>query len=88
MTSGRKIGANRANSRASTGPKTAQGRARAARNTLRHALNLSIYSDPALSEEVEALAREIVGTDVDAATGIQGYTALISLYAIHRLSRY
>jgi hypothetical protein len=66
MTSGRKIGANRANSRASTGPKTAQGRARAARNALRHALNLSIYSDPALSEEVEALAREIVGTDVDA----------------------
>jgi hypothetical protein len=66
MTSGRKVGANRANSRASTGPKTAQGRARAARNALRHALNLSIYSDPALSEEVEALAREIVGTDVDA----------------------
>ncbi len=66
MTSERKIRANRANSRASTGPKTAQGRARTARNALRHALNLSIYSNSLSAEEVEALAREIVGTDVDA----------------------
>lgn len=66
MTSERKIKANRANTRASTGPKTALGRARAARNALRHGLNLSIYSNPALSEEVEALAQKIAGTDVDA----------------------
>jgi hypothetical protein len=66
MTSERKIKANRANSRASTGPKTALARARAARNALRHGLNLPIYSDPALSEEVEALAREIIGTDANA----------------------
>lgn len=65
MTSERKIRANRANSRASTGPKTALARARVARNALRHGLNLPIYSDTALSEEAEALAREIVGTDVD-----------------------
>ncbi len=66
MTSDRKIKANRANARASTGPKTAQGRARAARNALRHGLSLPVYSDPALSEEVEALAREIAGTDANA----------------------
>ena len=65
MTSERKIKANRANSRASTGPKTALARARAARNALRHGLSLSIHSARALSEEVEALAREIAGTDVD-----------------------
>ena len=65
MTSEGKIRANRANSRANAGPKTAHGRARAARNALRHGLSLSIYSDPAWSEEVEALAREIVGPDVD-----------------------
>jgi hypothetical protein len=64
MTSDRKIKANRANSRASTGPKTARGRAHAARNALRHALSLPICSDPALSEEAEALARKIAGTDV------------------------
>jgi hypothetical protein len=66
LTSDRKIQANRANARASTGPKTARGRARVARNALRHGLNLPICSDPALSEEVEALAREIAGPDAGA----------------------
>ena len=65
-TSDRKIRINRANARASTGPKTTQGRIRSARNALRHALSLPIYSDPALSEEVEALAREIAGLDANA----------------------
>jgi hypothetical protein len=63
MTGERKIRANRANAQASTGPKTARGRSHAARNALRHALSLPVYSDPILSEEVEALAREIIGTD-------------------------
>jgi len=63
VTSERKIRANRANARASTGPKTKRGRSHAARNALRHALSLPVYSDPVLSEEVEALAREIIGTD-------------------------
>ena len=66
MTSERKITANRANARASTGPKTAQGRARTARNALRHGLSLPVYSDPALSEEVEALALAIAGPDATA----------------------
>jgi hypothetical protein len=57
----RKIKANRANAQASTGPQTAQGRARAARNSLRHALSLPVCSNPVLSEEVETLAREIAG---------------------------
>ena len=63
MTSERKSRANRANARASTGPKTTRGRSHTARNALRHALSLPVYSDPVLSEEVEALAREIIGTD-------------------------
>jgi hypothetical protein len=65
MISERKVRANRANSRASTGPKTARARARVARNALRHGLNLPIHSDPVWSEEVEALTREIAGTDAD-----------------------
>jgi hypothetical protein len=65
VTSERKIRANRANARASTGPKTARGRSRAARNALRHALSLPVYSDPVWSEELEALARKIVGTDAN-----------------------
>lgn len=66
MTSGRKIRANRANAQASTGPKSAQGRARVARNAFRHALSLPVCSDPRLFEEVRALAREIAGPDSDA----------------------
>jgi hypothetical protein len=61
LTSDRKIKANRANARASTGPRTAPGRARAARNALRHGLSLPVRSNPALAEEVETLAREIAG---------------------------
>jgi hypothetical protein len=65
LTSDRKIKANRANARASTGPKTSHGRARAGRNALRHGLSQPVCSDPALSEEVEALAREIAGPDAN-----------------------
>jgi hypothetical protein len=68
LTSDHKIKANRANARASTGPKTADGRARAARNALRHALSLPVCSNPALSEEVETLAREIAGSGANAET--------------------
>ena len=68
MTSDHKIKANRANAQASTGPKTADGRARAARNALRHALSLPVCSNPALSEEVETLAREIAGPGAKAET--------------------
>jgi hypothetical protein len=58
LTSAAKVKANRANARSSTGPKTPQGRARAARNAHRHGL--------ILSEEVEALACEIAGADANA----------------------
>jgi hypothetical protein len=64
LTSDRKTKAKRA----STGPQTAQGRARAARNALRHALSLPVCSNPAFSEEVETLAREIAGPDANAQT--------------------
>src|SRR5262245_8484884 len=50
----------------STGPKTAHGRTHSARNALRHALSLPVYSDKALCAEVEALACEIAGPDANA----------------------
>jgi hypothetical protein len=65
-TSDAKIKANRANARASTGPKTTPGRRRSAGNALRHALSLSVYSDAALAEEVGAVAREIAGMNGNA----------------------
>ena len=46
MISARKISSNCANARASTGPKTAEGRACATRNALRHGLSLPAHADP------------------------------------------
>ena len=66
MTSERKIKANRANARISTGPKTGHGRAHSAKNAFRHGLSLPVQSDQALSEEAQALARQIAGPDASA----------------------
>jgi hypothetical protein len=63
VTSARKIRSNRANARSSTGPKTAKGRGRSAANALRYGLSLPVRSDPTLSQEVAALARQIAGAD-------------------------
>jgi hypothetical protein len=61
MTSQAKVAASRANARASTGPKTADGRRRSACNALQHGLSRPFYSDPACSERVAKLAGEIAG---------------------------
>src|ERR1043165_6633466 len=67
MTTARKIQANRANSRLSTGPKTAAGRRRSARNALRFGLSLPVVSDSAVSEEIMELAAHIAGAGADPA---------------------
>ena len=61
MTSARKLEANRANARASTGPKISRGRARSAKNALRHGLSLPPRAHPPLYEEARALANRIAG---------------------------
>jgi hypothetical protein len=66
VTSARKIRANRANARASSGPKTAAGKARSAQNAFRHGFNVPIWLDPALASDVEALAQRIAGKGADA----------------------
>src|SRR5262249_15801206 len=53
---------NRANVRASTGPRTAEGRNRSARNARRHGLSLPVLADPVLSQDVAELTREITGS--------------------------
>jgi hypothetical protein len=63
LTSDSKANANRANGRASTGPRTLRGRARAGRNARRHGLNVPIGSDPALCDQVKELTRAIAGAD-------------------------
>ena len=61
MTTAAQVRANRKNAQASTGPKTAGGRARSAKNALRHALSRPVSFDRELDAEVEALTREILG---------------------------
>jgi hypothetical protein len=66
LTTVRQQRANRANATASTGPRTKAGKARSARNALRHGLNIPVWSEPALAPEAEAIARRIAGPDVEA----------------------
>jgi hypothetical protein len=63
VTSIRKIMANRANARRSTGPKTRAGKASSSRNALRHGFGRGGLGVGGYSNEVEALAREIAGRD-------------------------
>jgi hypothetical protein len=66
VTSARKIRANRANARASSGPKTAAGKAQSAQNAFRHGFNVPIWLDPTLASDGEALTQRIVGKGPDA----------------------
>jgi hypothetical protein len=61
MTNQRKITANQINARASTGPKSELGKSRATRNSRRHGLSISIFSDPNRSAEIDNLAFRISG---------------------------
>jgi hypothetical protein len=67
MTTARQHKANRANARASTGPRTQRGKIRAAQNARRHGLTVSVLTDPLLSEDTETLARALVGEGASAA---------------------
>lgn len=62
-TSDRRRRANQANAKMSTGPKSSAGKARSSRNALRHGLNSSIWSDPELAPEADAIARRIAGSE-------------------------
>ena len=61
MTTARKVRANRQNARASTGPKSATGKARSSANACRHRLAVPIWSDPGLTADALELAKNIAG---------------------------
>jgi len=61
VTTARKVRANRQNARASTGPKSATGKARSSANARRHRLAVPIWSDPGLTADALELAKNIAG---------------------------
>ncbi len=65
MSSKRKIKANRQNAQVSTGPRTKAGKARSARNAMRHGLAIPIVDDPAYTKEIATFAKMITGQDFD-----------------------
>lgn len=66
MASEKKIHANQNNARASTGPRTARGKATASRNAKKHGLSLSVLVDPSFLADLYYLGRKIAGKDARA----------------------
>jgi hypothetical protein len=58
MTSQRQSCANQKNTRRSTGPRTAAGKAKAAENSFRHGLAVDIRNDPAFGDNIHSLAQQ------------------------------
>jgi hypothetical protein len=61
LTSEMKRRANRQNARASSGPRSAAGKARVAANVRRHGLTIPLWFDQRYSTEIERLARRNLG---------------------------
>jgi hypothetical protein len=67
LTSEKQRRANQANAKASRGPKTNAGKARSARNALRHGLGIPVRNEPSLLIQAEEIALKLAGPDPDEA---------------------
>jgi hypothetical protein len=91
MISAKRVEANRANAKKSTGPRTVRGKSRVSRNAVRHGLRAMLSHDPAVSAEVKRMARAICGKSTnaalyDAALRVAEYDLLIRRIRAARLA--
>jgi len=85
MTSERTIAANRRNARNSTGPRTEGGKAKVARNALRHGLRSAAVDHGDQPQDVERIARLIAGTAGNSAQYEQAVIIAESALLISRI---
>ena len=74
MSSAKQIEANRRNAQKSTGPRTAAGKARASRNSRKHALCTISRTNPFYAPRIEAIARAICSEPTNAELWEQALT--------------
>jgi hypothetical protein len=74
MSSDKQIEANRRNARKSTGPRTAAGKARASRNSRKHALCTISRNNPLYAYRIDAIARGICSEATNAELWEQALT--------------
>ncbi len=88
MTSPRKLIANRENARRSTGPRTLASKARAAQNSMRHGLSVSLVRAAEMSAEIDRLAVALAGSRRDPAALEQARIAAEAELELQRVRAY
>ena len=87
MTSDKKISSNRKNAQKSSGPKSAKGKSRAARNALRHGLAIPVGTIAGLRDDIETLALSIaraIGTVTATELSQQAAEAQLEIFRIRK----
>lgn len=77
--------ANRLNAQRSTGPKTPSGKARSARNALKHGLSIPVEKLPAFDEEIEKYFCQIADRNMSRAAKMESRALALALVEIERV---